>query len=49
MKEQLELNINMQDSSFGGDTPNIEFKVEGDDMSDMKLDFPAEGTTKPAK
>ncbi len=49
MKEQLELNINMQDSSFGTDTPNIEFKVEGDDMSDMKLDFPAEGTVKPAK
>ncbi len=49
MKEQLELNINMQDSSFGGDTPNIQFKIEGDDMGDMKLDFPAEGANKPAK
>ena len=49
MKEQLELNINMQDSSFGSDTPNIQFKVEGDDMTDMKLDFPAEEATKPAK
>ncbi len=49
MKEQLELNINMQDSSFGSDTPNIQFKIEGDDMGEMKLDFPAEGANKPAK
>ncbi len=49
MKEQLELNINMQDSSFGNDTPNIQFKVEGDEMTDMKLDFPAEGATQPTK
>ncbi len=49
MKEQLELNINMQDSSFGSDTPNIQFKIEGDDMGEMKLDFPAEGANKPAE
>ncbi len=49
MKEQLELNINMHDSDFGSETPNIQFKVEGDDMSEMKLDFPAEGTAKPTK
>jgi TRAP-type mannitol/chloroaromatic compound transport system permease large subunit len=49
MKEQLELNINMQENAFGGDTPNIEFKVEGDDMTEMKLDFPAEGTAKSPK
>ncbi len=49
MKEQLELNINMHDNDFGGDTPNIQFKVEGDDMADMKLEFPAEGAAKPTK
>ncbi len=49
MKEQLELNINMHDNDFGGDTPNIQFKIEGDDMGDIKLDFPAEGANKPAK
>ncbi len=49
MKEQLELNINMHDNDFGGDTPNIQFKIEGDDMGDIQHDFPAEGTNKPAK
>ena len=49
MKEQLELNINMHDNDFGGETPNIQFKVDGDDMADMKLDFPAEGAPKSAK
>ncbi len=49
MKEQLELNINMHDADLGTDTPNIAFPVEGDDMADMKLDFPAESADKPAK
>ncbi len=49
MKEQLELNVNMHDNDFGGETPNVEFPVDGDSPTDLRLDFPPAAPAKPGK